>query len=106
MKNSGSFSSHLDTVGCAPDQQSIRLSATASNAQSHHQSEFRNENCSAANRSTNSHHGSQASNLSGGEGPTDMLLRRQHGSTRDSMGMTSRAHAIGDHRVRSRSRSR
>ena len=109
MKNSGSFSSHLDTVGCTPDQQSLRYSSAASNSHSQYQHESRNGDNASVNRQSVTHHGSQASNLSGGDcnmGQTEFLLRRQQSSSRDGMGATSRGNTMGDPRVRSRSRSR
>ena len=100
MKNSGSFSSHLDTVGCAPDQQSLR-------SHSQFQNELRNgDERMSVNRHSVGQHGSQASNLSGGDGQNEFLLRRQQSSSRDGMGSTSRGNTMGDPRVRSRSRSR
>ena len=104
MKNSGSFSSHLDSVGCGPDQQSLRYSSIASNSQGQYPNDFRNESATT-NRNSISHHGSQSSNLSG-DGQTDLLLRRQQSSSRDNTGAASRATTMGDQRVRSRSRSR
>jgi hypothetical protein len=105
VKNSGSFSSHLDTVGCGPDQQSLRYSSIASNSQPQYPNDFRNESSSATNRNSSSHHGSQSSNLSG-DGQTDLLLRRQQSSSRDNTGAASRGNTMCDQRVRSRSRSR
>ena len=107
VKNSGSFSSHLDSVGCAPDQQSLRYTSTSSNSNTQYQNEFRNgEERGRVNRNSVNHHSSQASNLSGGDNQSDFHLRRQQSSSRDSMGATSRGNTMGDPRIRSRSRSR
>ena len=78
VKNSGSFSSHLDAAGCnSVDQQSQRNSSAAT-----------------------------ASCISGEE-QADLFRRRQQSSSRDSVGTPSvRGSAMTDHRVRSRSRSR
>ena len=107
MKNSGSFSSHLDSVGCAPDQTSLRYASTGLSSNTQYQNEFRSgEERGRVNRNSGNHHSSQASNLSGGDNQSDFLLRRQQSSSRDSMGATSRGNTMGDPRIRSRSRSR
>ena len=110
VSNSGSFSSHLDTLGSVNDNQSTRGVPVTNQSQS--SSRYcSNTNIQMRNNLSSQFHESQSSNLSNGSGETnpatEHLLRRHQNASKDNLTNCGGSSVVpADHRARSRSRSR